>query len=193
MSRPKLPVNLAIIPARGGSKRIPLKNIRPFYGKPIIGYSIAAAKQSGLFGKVIVSTDDKRIGSYAISRGASLHHRPRELADDITGTQEVVRNVLEWWRLKARSDRPELVCCIYATAPMLQPADLTYGLAMLARAPYAYVHGIYYWGHAEAFLNEVPLSDGVEVPYPSERYIDINTEDDWRKAETMYRLRKEAA
>lgn len=192
MSRPPPPgVTLAVIPARGGSRRIPRKNIRLFYGKPIINYSIDAAKQTGLFENVIVSTEDTEIASIARARGARIHHRAPELADDITGTQEVVRAALEGWKFANSRKRAGLVCCIYATAPMLQAYDLTVGLALLARAPYAYVHGIYYWGRAEAFLADVPLSEGVEVPYPPERYIDINTEDDWRKAEKMYRARKE--
>lgn len=192
MSRPitKMPT-LAVIPARGGSKRIPRKNIRLFRGRPILAYSIRAAQRSDLFDHVVVSTEDAEIAEIAAKYKAKVHHRPRELADDITGTQEVMRAALEWWQLSHRHERPNLACCIYATAPMLQPYDLTYGLALLARAPYAYVHGIYYWGLAESFLADVPLSEGIEVPYPAERYIDINTEDDWRKAQLMYRAMKE--
>lgn len=186
-------MNLAIIPARGGSRRIPRKNIREFYGKPILAYSIEAAKQSGLFDSVVVSTEDAEIAGVAKKFGAKIHHRSRALADDITGTQDVARAALEWWPLAHRHEKPNLACCIYATAPMLLPFDLTAGLALLARAPYAYVHGYYYWGRAEAFLNDVPLSEGVEVPFPQGRYIDINDESDWDRATKMYRVMKEAA
>ena len=110
---------VAIIPARGGSKRIPRKNIRPFVGKPIIGYSIEAALQSQLFDRVIVSTDDAEIASVAKAYGAEVpFFRPAELADDFTGTNAVVKQCLEW--LNTQKYPVDYACCIYATAPFVQ-------------------------------------------------------------------------
>ena len=88
---------VAIIPARGGSKRIPRKNIKDFHGKPLIAYSIEAALASGLFEKVLVSTDDDEIAEVARSYGAEVPFiRPKELSDDFTGTGEVVKHALTW-------------------------------------------------------------------------------------------------
>lgn len=181
-------MNLAIIPARGGSRRIPGKNVRPFHGKPIIAYSIEAAKASGIFSKVVVSTDDARIQAVARYYGASIHTRARRLAEDIIGTQEVTRAVLKWWTGCAVAShlQPTAVCCIYATAPMLTPQDLVHGLAMLENREYAYQDGIYYWGRAEAFANGVPLTEGLRIESDDPRFIDINTEEDWERAERTY-------
>ena len=117
---------VAIIPARGGSKRIPRKNIRPFAGKPIIAYSIDAARQSGLFDRIIVSTDDEEIGVIAREYGAETpFFRPPELANDHAGTNEVVAHALRWL---ADSGMPaEVACCIYATAPFVTAANLALG------------------------------------------------------------------
>lgn len=91
----KLSRAVAVIPARGGSKRIPRKNIKPFHGKPLIAYSIEAALKSGLFEQVIVSTDDEEIAQIAQEYGAKVPFlRPKELADDYCGTQEVVSHAL---------------------------------------------------------------------------------------------------
>ncbi|MDP2157359.1 MAG: pseudaminic acid cytidylyltransferase, partial [Nitrospirota bacterium] len=110
---------LAVIPARGGSKRIPLKNIRLFAGKPIIAYSIEAAKQSGLFDRIIVSTDDNEIATVAENFGAEVPFvRPKELADDFTGTNMVVKHAIQW--LGDGLGPAIYVCCIYATAPFIQ-------------------------------------------------------------------------
>lgn len=112
-------MNIAIIPARGGSKRIPKKNIKKFLGKPIIAYSIEAAIESNLFEKVIVSTDDDQIAKTAIKYGASVPFvRPKNLSDDFTGTGAVVEHALEF--LKSRNEQYDFVCTIYATAPLLK-------------------------------------------------------------------------
>lgn len=184
-------MNVAIIPARGGSKRIPRKNIRPFHGKPIIAYSIEAAKASGLFDRIVVSTDDTEIADVAIAHGAGLLPRPPELADDETGTQEVTRHALEWlteqWRHAGKVPGP-FACCIYATAPLLTADDLKRGYAYFVTSgmSYALVDGWFYWGHAGAF-GTVPIDIGTAVRCDvGERWIDINTEDDFLKAERMY-------
>lgn len=117
---------VAVIPARGGSKRIPRKNIKPFHGQPMIGWSIQAALQSGLFDRVIVSTDDEEIAGVARDFGADVPFmRPPSLADDHTGTGAVVCSALDW--LMQNGDGYEACCCIYATAPFLTPERLREG------------------------------------------------------------------
>jgi pseudaminic acid cytidylyltransferase len=118
--------SIAIIPARGGSKRIPRKNIRDFYGKPLIAYSIDTALKSNIFDKVVVSTDDKEIASIAQKYGAEAYMRPKELADDHTATQPVIDNVLE-----NIEESYDYYCTIYATAPLVQSKYLIEGLEKL--------------------------------------------------------------
>ncbi|MDM8542138.1 pseudaminic acid cytidylyltransferase [Desulfococcaceae bacterium HSG9] len=122
---------VAIIPARGGSKRIPKKNVRLFAGKPIIAYSIEAARKTGLFDKIIVSTDSDEIAAVAESYGAEVpFRRPKELADDFTATAPVLVNALEW--LDQRDCHVKYFCCIYATAPFVQPGYIRKGFELLA-------------------------------------------------------------
>lgn len=122
--------SLAIIPARGGSKRIPKKNIKNFSGKPMIAWPIEAAKGAGLFERIIVSTDCDEIAGIAEHYGAEVPFmRPAELADDFTGTEEVVLHALDW--LAEHGKLPEYVCCIYPTAPFLLPEDLIKGAQLI--------------------------------------------------------------
>jgi pseudaminic acid cytidylyltransferase len=122
---------IAIIPARGGSKRIPNKNIKLFSGQPIISYSINVAKETGLFDRVIVSTDSCEITAIAREFEAEVPFiRPPELSNDFTGTAEVICHAVEWLAQEGR--QPEFVCCIYATAPFLQPIYLKQGFEKLA-------------------------------------------------------------
>jgi N-acylneuraminate cytidylyltransferase len=122
--------NLCVIPARGGSKRIPRKNIRQFCGKPMIAWSIAAAQESGLFQHIIVSTDDDEIAQVAEAHGAEVpFRRPAELADDHAGTTAVMAHAVHWardtgWTLDA-------VCCLYATAPFVTATGVRAGLDRL--------------------------------------------------------------
>ncbi len=121
---------VAIIPARGGSKRIPRKNIRAFNGRPMICWPIQVALQSGLFESVIVSTDDEQIADVAIKAGADVPFlRNAALSDDNTGVVPVLRDVLR--RHWSDSSRPDLACLIYATAPFLTSGDLKRGLRSL--------------------------------------------------------------
>lgn len=121
---------VAVIPARGGSKRIPRKNVKPFCGKPILGWTIEAARASGIFDTVVVSTDDDEIAAVARDFGAETpFRRPTELADDFAPTLPVVGHVVDWWGKHRRPIR--LACCIYATAPFLQPQYLHEGLRLL--------------------------------------------------------------
>ena len=116
-------MKLCIIPARGGSKRIPHKNIKVFSGKPMISYSIDAALKSKCFDKVIVSTDDKEIADIAIEYGAEIPFiRPEELANDLTGTLPVIKHAIEWF--DENDVAPNEVCCLYATAPLVQAQSL---------------------------------------------------------------------
>lgn len=123
-------MNIAIIPARGGSKRIPRKNIKNFHGKPLIAYSIEAARKSNCFDRIIVSTDDLEIAEIAKSYGAEVPFlRPEEIADDFATTLDVMKHAVSWCQ------KNEMcvvnVCCIYATAPFLLPQYIQQGLKSL--------------------------------------------------------------
>lgn len=134
-------MRLAIIPARGGSKRIPRKNIKPFCGKPMIAWSIETALQSGCFDRVIVSTDDAEIAEVARQWGAEVPFmRPAELADDYTGTTPVIRHSIEWFN--ARGIYVNEVCCLYATAPFVRTEDIQQGLAVLNKTGSGYVFAV---------------------------------------------------
>lgn len=123
-------MTVAIIPARGGSKRIPGKNSRDFCGAPMLSYPIKTALASGCIDRVIVSTDDEAIAELARRFGAEVPFmRPKELSDDYTGTTAVIRHALKW--LKSQNELPEYTCCLYATTPLLQPQDLVKALSLL--------------------------------------------------------------
>ena len=224
-------MNVAIIPARGGSKRIPRKNIRDFAGKPIIAYSIEAAKKSGLFGRIIVSTDDGEIAEVARGCGAETPFvRPSELADDFTGTKAVVKHAIQ--KLTESGYETRFACCIYATAPFLQPGYLKEGFEKLSGSnkyfafsvtsfpfpiqravrinpgngieavfpEYANTRsqdleeiyhdaGQFYWGRIEGFLGDAALFSSASLPVVLPRHLvqDIDTPEDWHRAELMYR------
>ena len=132
-------MKLAIIPARGGSKRIPRKNIKLFCGKPMIAWSIEAALASGCFDRVIVSTDDAEIADVARAHGAEVPFmRPPELSDDHTGTIPVVAHAVGW--IGQHVGPVEFACCLYATAPFVLAQDLRQGLEVLQHsgAQYAF-------------------------------------------------------
>jgi pseudaminic acid cytidylyltransferase len=121
---------VAVIPARGESKRIPHKNIKPFCGKPMIAYSIGAAKDAGIFDRIIVSTDSKKIASIAKDFGAeSPFMRPAELADDFAGTDAVILHALKW--LMEDGEKIDYICCIYATAPFVKAEYIIKGYNIL--------------------------------------------------------------
>ena len=130
-------MRIAVIPARGGSKRIPRKNIKEFCGKPMIAWSIEAAQASRLFAHTIVSTDDSEISAVARAWGAEVPFvRPAELSDDHTGTTQVVAHATRWaldqgWPISA-------VCCIYATAPFVAAADLVRGADALESGDWSF-------------------------------------------------------
>jgi len=222
---------VAIIPARGGSKRIPRKNIRLFAGKPIIAYSIEAARASGLFDRVIVSTDDQEIAAVAENFGAEIPFlRPKALADDHAGTNAVVRHALQWYR--ERQEMPQYACCLYATAPFVQTGYLRQGFEKLVASGKSFAFSVtsfpfpiqraikirpdgavepfcpeqvfvrsqdleeayhdagqFYWGRAEAFLRDAVVFSPESVPVILPRHLvqDIDTEEDWKRAELMFR------
>ncbi len=129
-------MKVAIIPARGGSKRIPHKNIKHFAGKPIIAYSIEAALTSGCFDKVVVSTDDPKIADVAKHYGADVPFtRPANISDDFATTRDVMVHAINWF--SAQNQTLANVCCIYATAPFISVNDLKHTQQMLADDPSA--------------------------------------------------------
>jgi N-acylneuraminate cytidylyltransferase len=224
-------VKIAVIPARGGSKRIPRKNIRPFCGKPIIAYSIAAAKESALFDEVVVSTDDEEIAALARDFGATTPFmRPKLIADDFTGTNAVVKHAISWFA--EQGSAVAHACCIYATAPLIQSRFIRESYERLSASDAAFAFSVtdyafpiqralrvtadgrvealhpehrmtrsqdlepayhdagqFYWGTAEAFLDDVPLfsSRSLGVILPRLLVQDIDTPEDWEQAEAMFR------
>ncbi len=147
---------VAIIPARGGSKRIPRKNIKDFHGKPLIAYSIEVALKSGLFQKVIVSTDDEEIASIAKLYGADIPFiRPKELADDFTGTGDVIKHTLNF--IKKNGEHYDYACTIYATAPLLQEKYLLEGFEKLKNSEAKMVFSV------------------TSMPFPIQRTFKINS------------------
>lgn len=135
-------MNIVIIPARGGSKRIPRKNIKLFCGKPMIAWSIEAALASDCFDRVIVSTDDAEIADVAGQYGAEVPFmRPAELSDDHTGTIPVLRHAIEWMEEHTGTPMQD-VCCLYATAPFVLAEDLRKGQSVLAEAGGDYAFSI---------------------------------------------------
>jgi pseudaminic acid cytidylyltransferase len=223
--------NIAVIPARGGSKRIPRKNIRNFCGRPMIAWPIEAAKGSELFDRIIVSTDDAEIADVARQCGAEVPFvRPAKLADDFVGTTDVIAHAaawaLEWgWHVTA-------VCCIYATAPLLLSDDLLRGFSALRSRDWNYAFsateftstiframrwvpeggvqmifpehaltrsqdlpitlhdaGQFYWGATHAWLAKARIFSESSIPVliPQSRSQDIDTEEDWIRAESLFR------
>lgn len=147
---------IALIPARGGSKRIPLKNIKPFCGQPIIAYSIQNALDSKLFEQVIVSTDSEQIAQIALDYGASVPFlRPECLSDDFTPTASVAIHAVEALGLQDQ----DLLCVIYPTAPLLQPQSLVRAEQILSEdTKVCFVFGAVEYEYSP--LRSFTLSDG---------------------------------
>ncbi len=221
---------LAVIPARGGSKRIPRKNIKDFAGKPMIAYAIDAAHKSGIFDRIIVSTDDAEIARIAQERGAEVPFtRPADLADDHTPTVPVIAHAIA--ECRAMGWPVATACCIYPGVPMIDPADIRRALDMLEAAggqgyvfpvapfpspiqralrraedggvapfnpehvgtrtqdlePGYYDAGQFYIGGADAWLAGLSLhANGRAIVLPEWRVVDIDTPDDWDRAEMFY-------
>lgn len=224
-------MRLAIIPARGGSRRIPRKNIKLFNGKPMIAYAIDAAKQSNLFEHVVVSTDDVEIARVVHAYGAEVPFmRPAELADDHAATVPVIAHAI-----RACADlgwTARFVCCIYPSVPLIRVSDLLNACKLLEMGAHDYVfpvtafpsaiqralrrlpdgsmtpfypeyteyrtqdleHGYYdagqfYLGMTEAWLTgKSPHHNGYGLEIPEWRTADIDTVDDWKRAELLVQL-----
>lgn len=222
---------VAIIPARGGSKRIPRKNIKLFHGKPLIAYSIQTALKSNLFKKVIVSTDDEEIAKIAKEYGAEVPYlRPKELSDDFIGTGAVVSHALNY--LTSQGENYNFVCTIYATAPFLSEKYLIEGFNKLQNSdarnafsctsmPFpiqrtfkitpnercemfwpenftkrsqdleeAYQDaGQFYWTNLNIQSNNIIFGqDSIPIVLPRFLVQDIDTFEDWKRAEIMYEV-----
>ena len=226
---------ICIIPARGGSKRVPGKNIRPLGGKPLIAHSIEAALSCGQFRDVVVSTDSAEIAKIAREHGASVPFlRDAALADDFTGTAEVLRDALA--QLGDQGD--DYLCCLYPTAPLVTPGDLTAAFERIREtgadnlvcvteydfSPWRalveddqgrlkfnwpeheltrsqdldrLVHdaGAFYWLRLKPFMAGGPIVAPNSVGYAMDRLrcVDIDTEEDFRFAEMLYRFMKEGS
>jgi pseudaminic acid cytidylyltransferase len=222
-------MRVAIIPARGGSKRIPRKNIRMFAGKPMIAHSIQCALGSGLFDRVIVSTDDAEIAAVAREHGAETPFvRPAELSNDHAGTIAVIAHAVDW--LLDSGVSLTAACCIYATAPFVRSDDLRKALQLLESGDWQYTFAVtsyafpifrsvrmaadgsvemffpehfptrsqdlpealhdagqFYWGRPRAWLDNLKIFDkhSTAVTIPRWRVQDIDTEEDWQRAELI--------
>lgn len=223
-------VKIAVIPARGGSKRIPRKNIRPFAGQPMVGYAIGAAWRSGLFDHVLVSTDDDEIAEIAREYGAELpFRRPPELADDLTPTVPVIAHAIR--ACQALGWDVAETCCIYPSVPFVRADDIRSALELLqvrggvgytfpvtgfpspiqralrrtpdgTVAPFhpEYVNtrtqdlepafhdaGQFYWAQARTWLDGLSIhGHGAAIVLPEWRVVDIDTADDWARAEALF-------
>ncbi|RUM45337.1 MAG: pseudaminic acid cytidylyltransferase [Hydrogenimonas sp.] len=222
---------IAIIPARGGSKRIPRKNIKPFHGKPLIAYSIETALKSKLFDQIIVSTDDEEIADIAKTYGAEVPFlRPKRLADDFTGTADVINHALEW--LQQHGKQFDYACTIYATAPLLQAKYLIEGYEKLKNSDAVYAFsatsmpfpiqrtfkitedgrcemffpehfksrsqdleeayqdaGQFYWRKLYQTSHQPMFGkDSIPIILPRHLVQDIDTLEDWDRAEKLYRV-----
>jgi N-acylneuraminate cytidylyltransferase len=184
---------ICIIPARGGSRRIPKKNIKPFHGKPIIAYSILAAHEWGEFERIVVSTDDKQVAAVAVKYDAEVHWRHPSLDGDEVGTQAVAAECLE--AQKVPDDW--FACVLYATAPLMALDDLDIGYQGADMSgDYAFAVGTeplrdagqFYWGPSYLFTVGRPLINwkASMIPIDESRVCDINTPEDWERAERMY-------
>ncbi len=195
-------MKIAVIPARGGSTRIPRKNIRNFHGKPILAYSIECARRSRLFNYIYVSSEDREILDVGMRYGAQPLPRPAHLAEvgcPDCGTQEVARHALE--HVQGHGYKVDFVCCIYPCAPLMTASELGVGLKAVRQedAHYAFAAGEnplrdagqWYWSKAWPLLARTPMTlagaDSYKIVIPDERVCDINTEEDWARAEELYR------
>lgn len=161
-------MKIAVIPARGGSKRIPRKNIRPFCGKPIMAFSIAAAQQTGLFDQILVSTDDEEIASVARASGATTPFlRPREIADDFTGTNAVVKHAIAW--LNEHGHDITHACCIYATAPLTDARYIREGYDALSRSDAAFAFSVTSYAFPIQRALRLTADHRVDALYPEHR------------------------
>lgn len=158
-------MKVAVIPARGGSKRIPRKNIKTFCGKPMIAWSILAAKKSGCFNRIIVSTDDNEIADIAIKLGADVPFiRPAELANDFASTPDVMQHAATW--LNTQKNKPSFICCISATAPLLDPEYLREGLKKIKNDICEYAVSVTSFSSPIQRAFRITTDERIEMFYP---------------------------
>jgi N-acylneuraminate cytidylyltransferase len=185
-------VKIAVIPARGGSKRIPRKNIKLFCGQPMIAWSIQAAQSSQCFDQIIVSTDDDDIAEVAQSYGAEVPFmRPPELSDDHTGTIPVIAHAIRWQL--DHDNAPTDICCIYATAPFVQAVDLQRGLQILQDTGSEYAFSVTSYPFPIQRAIRITQESRVEMFYPEHfntRSQDL--EEAWHDAGQFYWGRSQA-
>jgi len=163
-------MKLAVIPARGGSKRVPRKNVRPFGGKPMIAWSVAAARSSGLFDHVVVSTDDAEIREVAVAAGAEAPFvRPPDLADDHTPTRPVVQHAIR--AVEEAYGAADHVCCIYATAPFVTAEDLRRGFDLLSGGDWDYAFSVSGYDYPVQRGFRILPAGGVEMLAPEFRAV----------------------
>lgn len=181
---------ICVIPARGGSTRIPRKNIRAFRGVPMIQRAIQTAMDSGLFNAVVVSTDDSEIAQLSKSLGAQVIQRPFDLCHDLVGTQEVVRHAC----LSMGLPNDDMVMCLYPCTPLITGKDIVQSMVALQFGGKPFVTtvdsggndaGAIYWGWAGVFKGGLDLEPN-STPHKIARACDINTEEDWARAEAMF-------
>jgi len=167
-------MNIAIIPARGGSKRIPRKNIKQFCGKPMICHSINAARESGVFNHIFVSTDDVEIADIAIKCGAEVPFmRPKNLADDYTQTTPVIIHAIQM--IEKLIGKVDNVCCIYAAAPFIKAKDIRAGLERLIEKNCCFVFTVTSFPHPIQRALRIVEKDRVEM-FNSD-FFDMRTQD----------------
>jgi N-acylneuraminate cytidylyltransferase len=161
--------NLAIIPARGGSKRIPRKNIKPFLGKPIIEYSIETAIKSELFDEVMVSTDDLEIKELAIKLGAKVPFlRSKNNANDYATTVDVLNEVLEQYKVQGKVF--EYCICIYPTAPFISKTKLVKAFNKLIKNQLDCVFPVLRYSFPIQRAMKINLEDKIEMIDDSKMY-----------------------
>lgn len=221
-------MNIAVLPARGGSKRIPRKNIKEFCGKPMIAWAIETAKETGLFDHIIISTEDEEISEIARNYGAETPFaRPKTLADDYTATVPVIAHAADTcqkmgWEI-------DYLCCIYPCNPFLQAQDLIDSLETLKEKQSEFIFpvveyphpiqramrkmengkmqflqpeneltrtqdleptfhdaGQFYWGTCDAWIAHKAMHKDLGFPIPAWRVVDIDTPEDWMRAELIF-------
>tara|TARA_S200000501_G_C20714332_1_gene695495 strand:+ start:341 stop:1039 length:699 start_codon:yes stop_codon:yes gene_type:complete len=158
-------MNIAVIPARGGSKRIPRKNISDFCGKPMISWPIKVIKNSKMFDRIIISTDDEEISEIALAYGGEVPFiRPAEISDDFTGTTEVIAHAVHW--MHENGLEPDAVCCIYPTSVFLKVPDLKKGLAALKSGRWQYSFSVTDYNSSIFRSFEKSSNGGVKMFFP---------------------------
>jgi len=223
--------NIAVIPARGGSKRIKRKNVREFNGRPMLAWAIRCAKETRMFEDIVVTSDDQEILDAAKSEGATvLIRREAGLSDDYTPTVPVIADAIRIY--ESNNNSTSNACCIYPCTPFLRTEDLKSSFERFRESKSAFLYpvglyahptqramrmdkdgkmqfiypehelsrtqdleelyhdlGQFYWGKTDAWLSGMKMhTDGVGYKMESWRFVDIDTLDDWRRAEVYQRM-----